>query len=67
LTVDEAKNLANEVTLIPPVSSQVVESETLYRIIITDTSLLETGTLKSFEPMEGVNVYYGRIKALPLT
>lgn len=63
-TTEEAKLLANEVTLIPAVSGAVLESEFSYRINITDVSLLDTGTLKSFEPIEGVNVYYGRIKSI---
>lgn len=67
LSSDEAKTLANEITVIPTPTNAVVESESSYRFNLTDLSLLETGTLKSFEPMEGINVYYGRIKSLPLT
>lgn len=62
LNADEAKNLAKEITQIN--DNQVVDTEFSYRINITDLGLIETGTLKSFESMEGVTVYYGRGKSL---
>ncbi len=62
LNADEARNLAKEITHIN--DNQVVDTEFSYRINITDLSLFETGTLKSFESMEGVTVYYGRGKSL---
>jgi hypothetical protein len=62
MTTDEAKLLAQEITNIA--DKQIVEGEFSYRINITDVLLVETGTLKSFEPMEGVSVFYGRGKSI---
>lgn len=61
-TADEAKQLASQFTALDP-SQGVTESDMSYRINLKDVGLFEDGTLKSFEPMEGVLVYYGRMKS----
>lgn len=59
----DAKKLALEVTNIDP-SVGIQESDLAYRIELIDPGMIEQGSLKSFEPMEGVQVYYGRIKRM---
>ncbi len=62
-TLDAAKVLAQEITFLDePVSTEEVETGYLFQLL--DLSFLEEGSLKSFEPMEGVTVFYGRSKKL---
>ncbi len=63
LTQEEAKTLAGQITTIEP-QSLVEESESHYSIQIVDSSKLEEGSLKSFEAVEGITVYYGKAKSL---
>jgi len=60
-TQNDARRLAGEVTSIDP-STSIQESDLSYRVLIQDISLFEDGTLKNFEPIEGVQVCYGRTK-----
>lgn len=60
-TQAEALRIASQVTNMNSFYS-VQENEFLYRISLLDPSLLEEGSLKTFEPLEGVTVYYGRFK-----
>lgn len=58
-SMEAAKVLASEVTsLESPLST--VEVETGYVFELTNLAMMEEGSLKSFEPMEGVIVFYGR-------
>jgi len=38
------------------------ETESDYRVVVGDLSLMVTGSLKSFEPMEGIHLVYGNLK-----
>jgi hypothetical protein len=60
-TAIDAKRLAGEITALEP-SAALTESDLSYRISIKDHSSFDDGTLKSFEPMDGVQVYYGRLR-----
>lgn len=59
----DAKNLAVQVTALDP-NQSIQQGDLAYRISLKDIALFEDGTLKSFEPMPGVTVYYGRLRAV---
>lgn len=63
LTSDEAKTLAAQITVIEP-QALVEQSDTGYSIQIVDPGQIEDGSLKSFEPLEGIIVYFGKAKNL---
>jgi phage gp29-like protein len=63
LSYEDAKRLAGEIVDLSP-EQPVTVSESSYRVELKNSSLFEPGTLKSFEPIEGVTVYYGKLRAL---
>lgn len=64
-TEEDAKRMAGDVTMLPlGVSSQTTEFA--YSFTLLDPGQVEPGSLKSFEPIEGTTVFYGRMKK-PLT
>lgn len=58
-TADEAKAKAAQLFAIAP-GVAITENESHYRIQVADESVIEQGSLRDFEPMEGVTVYWGR-------
>lgn len=58
----EAKQLVQEVVYLDPLKPVVV-SEFSYRFEIVPAASVMEGTLKTFEPMEGVTVTYGKLPA----
>lgn len=60
-TQSEAEKLAQEITSLDQ-SVQRSENEFEYRFTLMDAGLIVEGSLKSFEPMEGMKVMYGKRK-----
>lgn len=58
-TQSEAERLAQEISSLGQ-TVQRSENEFEYRFTLVDPSLLVEGSLKSFEPLEGVKVMYGK-------
>lgn len=63
-TAEEAKAKASQIHALPT-DITVIENETAYRIQLLLESQVEPGSLRDFEPMEGMTVYYGRSVATP--
>ena len=63
MSQSDARKLALEILALPP-DQLILENEMTYQLPILDQSMIEPGSLKSFEPMEGMTVYYGRIKSV---
>lgn len=60
-TQTEAERLAQEITSLGQ-TVQRSENEFEYRFTLLDPGSLVEGSLKSFEPMEGMKVLYGKLK-----
>jgi hypothetical protein len=58
-TGEEAKTLASTITDVSDQSPS--ENEMKYRLEFRDIATMDQGSLKSFEAMEGIVVYYGRL------